>query len=92
MAAGLPVVATATEGAREIIECEDEGVLVAIGDIEALASSLLRLLENSHERTRIGQLAQTSARARFSLERMVDATEQVYFEEQNSESRIQNPE
>ena len=92
MAAGLPVVATATEGAREIIEREDEGVLVAIGDIEALASSLLRLLENSHERARIGQLAQTSARARFSLERMVDATEQVYFEEQNSGVRIQNPE
>ncbi|MDT5121063.1 MAG: hypothetical protein QOC96_545 [Acidobacteriota bacterium] len=91
MAAGLPVVATATEGAREIID-EDAGTLVPVGDAEALAAAILRLLENPTERTRIGKLAQTSARTNFSLERMVDATEQVYFEEQNSESRSQESE
>jgi glycosyltransferase involved in cell wall biosynthesis len=85
MAAALPVVATATEGAREIIESEDTGTLVPVGDVESLASAILRLLENSSERTRIGQLAQASVRARFTLERMVEATEQTYFETMNDE-------
>lgn len=88
MAAGLPVVAAATEGAREIIEGEDTGTLVPIGDTEALASAILSLLENPTARARIGQLAQASARARFSRARMIDATEQVYFEAQHPESRM----
>lgn len=92
MAAGLPVVATATEGAREIIDREDACALVAVGDFQALAAATLRLLENPTDRTRIGKLAQESARARFSLERMVDATEQVYLEEQNPESGSQESE
>lgn len=85
MALGLPVVATMTEGAREIIENEDVGVLVPINDFETLASSVLRLLEDAHERTRISTLARTFIRQRYSLERMVDETEKIYFETMNAE-------
>jgi glycosyltransferase involved in cell wall biosynthesis len=85
MAAGLPVIATATEGAQEIISSEDTGVLIPIGDVEALASAALRLLEEPREGARIGTRARSSARARFSLERMIDETEQVYFETMNAE-------
>jgi glycosyltransferase involved in cell wall biosynthesis len=84
MAAGRAVVATATEGAREIIDNEKTGVIVAIGDHEALAASVLRLLEDETERARLGTLASALARERFSLDRMVDATEQVYFETLNA--------
>jgi glycosyltransferase involved in cell wall biosynthesis len=92
MALGLPVVATATEGAQEIINHDDAGVLVPIGDVEAMASALLRLLEDAKTRKHVGTIARTTARTRFSLERMVDETEKVYFEVQNSEFRIQNSE
>jgi glycosyltransferase involved in cell wall biosynthesis len=92
MAAGLAVVATATAGAREIIDNESTGILVAIGDYQALAASVLRLLANKDERERMGALARAQARARFSLEHMVEATEKVYFEEQNSEVRSQKSE
>ncbi|HKR01461.1 MAG TPA: glycosyltransferase family 4 protein [Pyrinomonadaceae bacterium] len=80
MAAGLPVVATATEGAREIIAQGGAGRLVGVGDHEALAASVLQLLEDEEERARLGALAGAQARARFGLDRMAEATEQVYLE------------
>jgi glycosyltransferase involved in cell wall biosynthesis len=92
MALGLPVVATATEGAQEIINSDDAGVLVPIGDVDEMALALLRLLEDAPARKRIGALARTTARARFSLERMVDETEKAYFEEQESGARSRKPE
>jgi glycosyltransferase involved in cell wall biosynthesis len=92
MALGLPIVATATEGAQEIINSDDAGMLVPVSDVEAMASALLRLLEDANARKRIGTLARTTARTRFSLERMVDETEKAYLEVQESESRSQKPE
>jgi L-malate glycosyltransferase len=92
MAAGLAVVATATEGALEIIDNEETGMIVAVADHQAIAASVLHLLEDENSRARIGKLAQAHARERFSLDRMVDATEQVYFEVQKSEDRRQETE
>lgn len=89
MALGLPVVATATEGAQEIIDRDDAGVLVRAGDAETMASALLRLLEDANARTSIGTLARATARTRFSLATMVDETEKTYFEVQNPGDRRQ---
>jgi L-malate glycosyltransferase len=85
MASGLSVVATATEGAREIIDEGNTGVLVAVGDYKSLGRKVLGLLEDEDKRTHLGALARAQARERFSLDRMVDATERVYFETMNAE-------
>ena len=44
MAAGVAVVATQTDGAREIVEDQTTGLLVPIGNIEQMAESMLSLL------------------------------------------------
>lgn len=80
MACGLAVVATETDGAREIIIEGATGNLVPIGDAAALAGAVLALIKNDEERTRLGERARENVRERFSLERMVDATEEVYCE------------
>jgi glycosyltransferase involved in cell wall biosynthesis len=80
MASGAAVVATMTEGARSIIEDGLTGHLVPVGDTEALAESVCKLLANDDERRRLGTEASEAARERFSLERMVAATEQIYVE------------
>ena len=87
MAAGATVVATATEGAMSIIEDGQTGSLVPIGDAEALAASVIRLLSSRDERARLSKLARAAARERFSLERMVAATEQVYVEALSDSSK-----
>ena len=80
MAAGLPVVATASEGATEIIEDGVSGKLVRVDDPEVLAQAIDDLLDDRDERSRLGRNALLAARERYSLERMATDTEQVYRE------------
>src|SRR3989440_4883407 len=80
LACGVPVVATATEGAREIVEDGLTGSIVPIGDVGAMAAAVVSLLENEGRRLAFGARASGSARERFSLERMIEETERVYAE------------
>lgn len=80
MACGVPVVATATDGARAIIEDGVTGRLVPIGDAEALERAVTDLLDDPELRGRFGACGRERVRERFSLERMVKATEAVYRE------------
>ncbi|HKG15712.1 MAG TPA: glycosyltransferase [Pyrinomonadaceae bacterium] len=85
-ACGVPVVATATEGAREIVSDGATGSLVPIGDAGALASAVAALLRDEGLRRSLGLRARESARARFGLERMAAETERVYAEALGVES------
>ena len=80
MAAGLPVIATASEGAMEIIEDGFSGKLIPVDDPEALAAAINGLLDDPLERSRLGHNALLAARQRYSLARMASDTEQVYRE------------
>ena len=80
MAAGLPIVATASEGALEIIENGVSGKLVPADDPEALAKTINELLDDPLECSRLSRNAQRAARERFSLMRMAHDTARVYRE------------
>ncbi len=79
MAAGCAVVATATEGAKEVIEDQKTGVLVPIGDVDRIAGSVINLLSNAEKRSAIATQSVQSAAKKFSLTRMVDDIEKIYF-------------
>src|SRR5687767_11969886 len=76
MAAGTPVVATATEGAQELITDQETGFLVPIGDVAAIAKSIMNLLSSKELGTQIGARAREVVNQKFSLQRMVDQIEQ----------------
>jgi glycosyltransferase involved in cell wall biosynthesis len=80
MAAGVPVIATRSEGAREIIDDEQTGRLVPVGDADALANAIVQMLSDPKQGERLSENARRVVRERFSLGRMVAATEQVYRE------------
>jgi L-malate glycosyltransferase len=80
MAVGLPVVATSTGGAREIIEDGVTGKLVTVGDVAALAEAIGALLRDEEARRGMGARGRERARSHFSLERMTSATEALYEE------------
>lgn len=80
MAAAVPVIATASEGAREIIEEGQTGLLVPIGDSQMMAQAIQSLLNDEAGRQRLAVNALTVARERFSIQRMVDDTERLYAE------------
>jgi glycosyltransferase involved in cell wall biosynthesis len=79
-ACGVPVVATATEGAREIVGDRVTGFIVPTGDVNMTASAVASLLRDEGLRLSLGSRARDLARERFSLERMAAETERVYAE------------
>lgn len=84
MASGTAVVATESEGARELVQAGKTGLLVPIGNVEKLRESILLLLRDTDERVRLGRVAQQAASADFSLERMIVETEAIYRAEVQS--------
>src|SRR5882724_669043 len=78
MAGGVPVVATASEGAREIIEDNQTGRLVPVGDSEAMAAAIIELLNDPTDRKQLADNAQIRVHEHFSLDRMVERTAYVY--------------
>ena len=80
MAAGTAVVATETEGAREVIEDKKTGLLVPIGHFDSLAESIVMLLRDEDKRNQLGGRAREAINERFSLKRMVDEIEKIYLE------------
>jgi L-malate glycosyltransferase len=80
MAAGVPVIATESEGAREIIDGGHSGRLVPIGNVEALAKAIADLLGDANERERLAGKALIVVNSKFTLQRMVDRTELLFRE------------
>jgi glycosyltransferase involved in cell wall biosynthesis len=78
MAAGAPVVATATDGAKTLI-CDTEA-LVPVRDPLALANAITRYLDDPDKRRELGARLASEARSKFSLSSMCDATERLYTE------------
>ena len=69
MAGALPVVATQTEGSDQLLDAES-GIVVPVGDVEAMATALGRLVDDGAERLQMGQHARSRALSEFSHERM----------------------
>ena len=78
MAAGAPVVATRVGGTPEALRDGETGLLVPPGDAGAIAAAVARLLDNRELSCRLGRAAHACIRERFSVERMVRSTEQLY--------------
>ncbi|SFG67998.1 Glycosyltransferase involved in cell wall bisynthesis [Palleronia marisminoris] len=77
MAAGFAVIATDCDwGPREILRHGREGVLIPVGDIDALADALIRLHDDADLRERLGRAARLRATA-FAEERILSAWERV---------------
>jgi glycosyltransferase involved in cell wall biosynthesis len=78
MASRTAVVATETEGAREIIRPGETGLLTSIGNPNELATAIQSLLSDEAARLRLAEAAQKDVAVRFTVERMVDETEKIY--------------
>ena len=76
MAAGLPVIATKTEGPLEIIDEGTTGLFCDIGDDKKMAELIEKLMASDELRTRLVENAKSSVLPRFTfsqnIERLVD--------------------
>lgn len=77
MTAGVPVIATAAGGPREIVDTGRTGVLVRPNDVADLADALVRFDRDPELRSRIGSAARTAS-ARFRPERVASQVRAVH--------------
>ena len=78
MSAGLPVVATAVDGIRDLVVDGESGWLVAPGDVPALAEAMARALADPAWAARMGRAARERMETHFPLGRMAEAYEKAY--------------
>jgi N-acetyl-alpha-D-glucosaminyl L-malate synthase BshA len=78
MCFGTPSVSTAVGGIPEVVVHGENGLLVPVGDVDALARSVESLIRDSAARARLGEAAQRRARERFSADVIVPSYEALY--------------
>ena len=78
MASAKPIVATDTGGIPEVVVDGVTGFLVQPRDHQGMAAAIVRLLKDPQLRQRMGEAGAVRAREKFSAERMVEGTVQVY--------------
>ena len=79
MAAGLPIVATAVDGAAEAVAHGDNGLLAPAGNVIELAHDILGLLANDARRRAMGARGRERVEA-FSREQMLEDLDRFYRE------------
>lgn len=71
MAFGLPCIGVESDAMSEIISAGESGLLAPVGDVSALSSALLMLLNNPELRTRMGGAGRQRIETNFTWERVV---------------------
>lgn len=79
MAAAKPIVSTAVDGCREVIEDGRTGLLVPPRDGQALGQALTRLLSDASLRAALGAAAQRES-ARYDIRECVERMQALYDE------------
>jgi len=77
-ASGRPIVTTDSVGCREVVRHGQNGLLVPVGDRDALTGAIMQLIENATLRAAMGSRGRQMAALEFSLEQVMDATLAVY--------------
>jgi glycosyltransferase involved in cell wall biosynthesis len=77
-ACGLPIVTTDAVGCREVVRNGDNGLLVPIRDVPALAEALRILISDADLRARMGKQSRARAEREFSSEQVITETLEVY--------------
>jgi glycosyltransferase involved in cell wall biosynthesis len=79
-ACGLPLITTDVPGCREVVSDGVDGLLVPMGNGEALAQAIARLQDDPAFARRLGEAARRKARAQFDERIVVERTMAVYAE------------
>jgi glycosyltransferase involved in cell wall biosynthesis len=84
-AAGLPVIATRRGGIPEVVQDSETGLLLDRHDNDAeLAAKIIRLLNDTSLRQRLGQQGRAWVETNFSWEKIAVTLEEFYDEVKNN--------
>jgi glycosyltransferase involved in cell wall biosynthesis len=78
-AAGIPSIGTRVGGIPEAIADDMTGVLIPVGDVNALTEAIARFLDDKELRHRLGANGPAYVQQGFTADRMVEGNYQVYL-------------
>jgi sugar transferase (PEP-CTERM/EpsH1 system associated) len=79
MAAGKAIVASAVGGNPEVIEDEKTGLLIPVNEKQQWIEAIRMLIRNDDKRRSISEMAMAEVNERFSLQKMVEDYEKIYY-------------
>lgn len=79
-ASGVPVITTDVGGVRDIVDDNETGFIIPVGDLEQYAEKLLELIEDEKKRKKMSQNGWPFVRDKFHYERLVKDMEDYYKE------------
>jgi glycosyltransferase involved in cell wall biosynthesis len=80
MSAGIPSVVSDIPANRQLVKNGLHGILTPVGDIEKIAESIVRLLQDAPLRRRMGEAAREHIAANYSTSHIVDRYEVLFRE------------
>ena len=78
MAHRVPVIASRVGGVPEVIRHGVDGFLEPVGDVDAMALDVIRLLKDTHLRRQFGESARKRAETTFAEDPIIDLYEALY--------------
>ena len=78
MACGVPVVATPVGGVLDVVKDRENGMLIPVNDIEAMAKTIQRVMDDSILRETISKSARRTIMERFTPEKELKANLEIY--------------
>jgi L-malate glycosyltransferase len=78
MAAGVPCIANDIPPNREVLDNGNAGVLVPVGDCDALVAAMQDMAENGAKSRRMGQMAKERAARYYSIKAVADRYARLY--------------
>jgi len=78
MSVGIPVIATNVGGNPEVVKNGETGLLIPAQDTEALANSILRLLQDKKSSEQMGRAGKSRIEELFRINRMIQETEDLF--------------
>jgi glycosyltransferase involved in cell wall biosynthesis/peptidoglycan/xylan/chitin deacetylase (PgdA/CDA1 family) len=79
MAVEKPVIATAVDGVKEVVEHGKSGLLVDPQRPDLLAESVIQLINNPNQAKAMGRKGRKRLERFFSIDRVINTIEQIYF-------------
>ena len=78
MAMGKAVIATPTDGTKELLSDANNGILIPFNNPMALADAILLFMENTDFRRECEQIARRLVSKRFNAERVANSVQEIY--------------
>jgi glycosyltransferase involved in cell wall biosynthesis len=88
MASGLPVIATAVSGSKQVVVDGESGLLVAPGNATQLEQALVRLLSNPELAQALGRAAQARVATRFGAKKQAEEHIALFLRELEKDSQV----